>query len=137
MHARAQAIGAVTALLLVLGTGAIGEDSQSSEVILDQPATESPIISDSVSQSDNATQYSVDESQVSLSPTLVHIGCPSGFEALYMTTPFMMDHPDGSKTNYWPTCEWFHDSREFPGCPTYGTDVWYPPICMQHRNQND
>lgn len=129
MHARTQAIGAVTALFLFLGTGAIGEDT-----VVEQAPPETV---ESTPQPTSSTNYSVEESSVSLSATLVHIGCPSGFEALYMTTPFMMDHPDGSKTNYWPTCEWFHDERDFPGCPQYDTTVFHPPICLEHRNQNN
>lgn len=134
MHARFKAIGAVTLLLLTFGTGAIGEDSVSQDLPLEQTVAEPTI---EPTTQDQTMQFSIPQEDVTSSSVVPHVGCPAGFETFYMVTPHTLTHPDGYETNYWPTCEWFHDDREFPGCPSYGVEVLTPPICLEHRNQNE
>jgi hypothetical protein len=132
MHVRSKAIAVVTVFLVSLGISAFAESSTSAIFTEESVIDNIPIISSESPSIESSASSSV----APTSSNIPHIGCPAGFEASYMTTPFTLNGIDNNPTNFWPTCEWTHDGREFPGCPTYDLAVVFPPICIEHLNRS-
>ena len=116
MHVRSKAIAIVaTVPLLFLGVSALGEDTITPTVTQEPinqlvPPVEEPTVSSEV----------IVEQVVLPPPALFHAGCPAGFEEGWSTLPVALALPDGTETNYWPSCTWYdNDAVQFPGCPEY------------------
>ncbi len=75
MHARAQAIGAVTLSLLFFGIAAAGEDSVETQ---QETVVVEPVVEETTEPIQEGSSFS--EAVVLPPPTLSHAGCPAGFE---------------------------------------------------------